>query len=55
MKSGPRPKPVEQKRAVGNPGKRALPKAILTVMPATAPPPAPLTLLPAGIEQWERL
>jgi hypothetical protein len=49
------PKPVEEKRRLGNPGKRPLPDNV-TVLPAAAAPPAPLRELgPAGLQTWERI
>jgi len=46
------PKPVEQKRKLGNPGKRALPKGNLAVVPA-APRPEAMTL--SAAEAFERV
>ena len=43
MPTGRPPKPIEQKRKTGNPGKRALPKAgKLAAVPAVAPSPGDL-------------
>ena len=58
MSGGGRPaKPIEQKRRLGNPGKRALPaKGSLVVLPAaheTPEPTRPLGL--AGRELWDRV
>lgn len=51
------PKPVEQKRRTGNPGKRALPKlASVVSLPAAAETPEPLR--PLGVEgrkMWDRV
>ena len=51
------PKPVEQKRALGNPGKRALPKeGEVQVLPASSGVPEPHRPLgDAGLQLWERI
>jgi len=54
--TGRKPKPTEQKRRTGNPGKRALPeKAVVELLPAAVgipDPPRPLSS--AGRSLWER-
>lgn len=62
MPGGRPPKPIERKRATGNPGKRSLPKATgeLVAMPTRSPVPAHLggegaamySLLLAACEGW---
>lgn len=54
VQPGRPPKPAEQKRRVGNPGKRPLP-AVVTALPqrATNPDP-PRPLGPAGRMLWDR-
>lgn len=51
------PKPVEQKRALGNPGKRALPpKAEIVALPAANGIPEPSRpLAEPGRKLWERI
>jgi len=51
------PKPVERKRALGNPGKRTLPPlASVTSLPATGGVPEPLRPLgPEGRKMWDRI
>lgn len=56
MPAGRPPKPVEQKRRIGNPGKRPLPGA-LTIMPAvdiqvTADGPIITALVESGAASW---
>lgn len=57
MPNGRPPKPIEQKRMLGNPGKRALPDENQTILlprvEATPEPPRPL--LKYGQELWERV
>jgi phage terminase small subunit len=55
-KRGPKPKPTEQKRKLGNPGKRSLP-ALDQVEPLPpAIPREPLRpLAAAGMEEWHRV
>ncbi len=49
------PKPAEQKRRTGNPGKRKLPDlAAVTPLPASSPPDPPRPLGAAGGALWER-
>lgn len=52
---GPKPKPVEQKRALGNPGQRRLPelKQVVALVPATLEPP--LECGPAGAQVWSKV
>lgn len=54
---GPPPKPVEQKRRAGNPGKRPLPAlAEVAALPAAEEPPDPLRPLGRpGRELWDRV
>lgn len=51
------PKPIEQKRLIGNPGKRALPKlnevVVLPAVNQTPEPPRPLGTW--GLELWNRI
>jgi hypothetical protein len=51
------PKPVEQKRLLGNPGKRALPnQASVVALPSAYGIPEPQRPLgPSGSELWERI
>lgn len=53
-RNGPPPKPAEQKRRAGNPGKRPLPKeSNLTILPGSVKPmPSPLPLGKAGTALW---
>lgn len=57
MPAGRPPKPIEQKRALGNPGKRALPDKneiqILEQVEETPEPPRPL--LKYGQDLWNRI
>ena len=56
MAGGRPPKPVEKKRQLGNPGKRALPPAPSGGMAAATKPPKPLRPLgPDGKRAWARL
>jgi hypothetical protein len=57
MPAGRPPKPVEQKRLLGNPGKRALPKQdqMILLAPADAPPEPTRPLLKYGQELWDRV
>lgn len=50
------PKPIEQKRLIGNPGQRPLPdQQNVTLMPAvTEPPEPPRPLGEAGRQLWDR-
>jgi hypothetical protein len=51
------PKPIEQKRLIGNPGKRPLPKAseVIVLPAATTMPAPPRPLGHWGTELWERI
>jgi hypothetical protein len=51
------PKPLEQKRLLGNPGKRALPneQEIVLLPQATSVPEPDRPLLKYGQEMWERI
>lgn len=50
---GPPPKPTEQKRRNGNPGKRALPTALTILTPADPASRTPPDVLgPAGLAAW---
>lgn len=54
--SGRKPKPTEVKRKLGNPGKRALPKADVVALPTAQEPPTPKRkLLRAGESLWEQI
>jgi hypothetical protein len=57
MPAGRPPKPVEQKRLIGNPGKRALPDPKeIEILPAAETIPEPTRpLLKPGKELWERI
>lgn len=55
MPVGRPPKPVEQKRALGNPGKRPLPMPVVELASAAHIPRPPNTLLENGREAWDRL
>ncbi len=57
MTPGPPPKSTEQKRLLGNPGKRALPAPPVRLAASSSPPPPPPTLLDrgAGRQAWDRL
>jgi len=57
MPAGRPPKPVEQKRLLGNPGKRALPdQAEIEILPAATEIPEPTRpLLKPGRELWDRV
>lgn len=48
------PKPTEQKRKLGNPGKRALPAVVHSLPLQTVTPEPPRPLGPAGRALWER-
>jgi len=53
---GPAPKPAEQKRKAGNPGKRKLPAADVELVAGfAAVPAAPEGLGAAGAAAWERI
>lgn len=57
MPAGRPSKPIEQKRLLGNPGKRALPdERLITMIPAaTSKPDAPRPLLKYGQDLWDRI
>lgn len=57
MPAGRPPKPVEQKRALGNPGKRPLPEQHeVAIIPAASNiPEPPRPLLKYGMQLWERI
>lgn len=50
--TGRPPKPVEQKRKAGNPGRRQLPVPVVTLPPVTSIPPCPEGLEPPGQRYW---
>lgn len=52
MPAGRPPKPIELKRRQGNPGKRALPKTTVALLPQTGIPPTPTRLGIAGRKFW---
>ena len=54
-RTGRPPKPVEQKRAIGNPGKRALPKTENYLEPISSIPEPARPLLEPGREMWEKV
>jgi hypothetical protein len=49
------PKPVEQKRRAGNPGKRPLPEVTIAIPTSPAAPIPHRPLGPAGQQFWERV
>jgi hypothetical protein len=51
------PKPIEQKRLLGNPGKRPLPKQkdIVLLEPIKTTPKPPRKLFDPGLELWNRV
>ena len=57
MPAGRPAKPIEQKRLLGNPGKRPLPAAenLQVLRPADEVPEPPRPLLKPGLELWERI
>lgn len=57
MPAGRPPKPVEQKRLLGNPGKRALPNedSIVLLERVTEKPEPPRPLLKYGQDLWDRI
>lgn len=57
MTAGRPPKPIEQKRLLGNPGKRALPdQSNIVLLPGvTEPPNPPRPLLAYGQDLWDRV
>ncbi len=57
MSRGRKPMPVEQKRLLGNPGRRPLPdESTMQVMPGVVEAPEPVRPLgEAGAELWERV
>ena len=57
MTAGRPSKPIEQKRLLGNPGKRALPdEGAIVLLPAvTEPPEPPRPLLKYGQDLWDRI
>lgn len=57
MPAGRPPKPVEVKRALGNPGKRPLPEqhALVALPAVTETPEPPRPLMKYGSELWERV
>jgi len=57
MPAGRPPKPIEQKRLLGNPGKRALPKPgeLIVLEQSWDTPEPPRPLLKYGEELWDRV
>jgi hypothetical protein len=55
MPAGRPVKPTEQKRALGNPGKRALPTPVQLLEPIMATPTPSRELQAAGAELWQRV
>lgn len=49
------PKPTEQKRAQGNPGKRNLPVPSVTLPAAPRTPPLPVEIGDFGAEHWDQI
>lgn len=56
-RTGRPPKPIEEKRRLGNPGKRALPDVaeVVALRPADGIPDRPGELLTAGAALWDRI
>jgi len=57
MPAGRPPKPIEQKRLLGNPGKRALPdqNEVVLLDPVNETPEPPRPLLKYGRDLWDRV
>lgn len=55
MPAGRPSKPIEQKRLLGNPGKRALPKDTLAIAQVTEIPEPSRPLLKYGQELWDKV
>ena len=57
MPAGRPPKPIEQKRLLGNPGKRPLPdeSSVILMAQADIPPEPTRPLLKYGQELWDRI
>jgi P27 family predicted phage terminase small subunit len=55
MPVGRPPKPTEQKRAIGNPGRRPLPEPVVELAAAAHIPKPPRQLCEPGREAWDRL
>ncbi len=57
MPAGRPPKPIEQKRLLGNPGKRALPdqNEVVLLDPVEETPEPPRPLLKYGRDLWDRV
>lgn len=57
MPAGRHPKPIEQKRLLGNPGKRALPDRdnVIALPGSDEPPEPPRPLLKYGQQLWDRI
>lgn len=55
--AGRPPKPIEQKRALGNPGKRPLPQVheVVQITAVETKPEPPRPLLKPGMELWDRV
>lgn len=55
MPAGRPSKPIEQKRLLGNPGKRALPSGAIAIPMASEPPEPHRPLLKYGRELWDKV
>ena len=55
MPAGRPSKPTEQKRLLGNPGKRALPSGTIAIPMASEPPEPHRPLLKYGRELWDKV
>lgn len=55
MPAGRPSKPIEQKRLLGNPGKRALPSNAIAIPMADSPPEPHRPLLKYGQELWDKV
>lgn len=54
MTAGRPAKPIEQKRLLGNPGKRALPESTIELASISEIPQPPRPLLKYGLDFWDR-
>lgn len=54
-RTGRPPKPIEQKRRTGNPGRRQLPSGTVALAPVEGIPPVPIELKPTGRAMWEMI
>lgn len=54
-RSGRPPKPIERKRAAGNPGRHKLPEPLAIVPTTNGLPASPPDLGPAGLDLWRQI